>query len=117
MYVLLFLVLVVLIVVIVFVFVDEVKKFGMVFKDCKDCLEMVVLFVGSFIMGILDDEVGCQFDEGLLYDVIFVKLFVISCYQVIVGELDVYLKVIGVKLVDGDICFGCECIVGKLCYQ
>ncbi|MCR1763698.1 formylglycine-generating enzyme family protein, partial [Pseudomonas aeruginosa] len=32
-------------------FADEAKKPGTVFKDCKDCPEMVVLPAGSFTMG------------------------------------------------------------------
>lgn len=34
-------------------FADEAKKPGTVFKDCKDCPEMVVLPAGSFTMGTL----------------------------------------------------------------
>lgn len=50
-------------------FADEAKKPGTVFKDCKDCPEMVVLPAGSFTMGTPDDEVGRQPDEGPLHDV------------------------------------------------
>lgn len=63
-------------------FADEAKKPGTVFKDCKDCPEMVVLPAGSFTMGTPDDEVGRQPDEGPLHDVTFAKPFAISRYQV-----------------------------------
>ncbi len=83
-------------------FADEAKKPGTVFKDCKDCPEMVVLPAGSFTMGTPDDEVGRQPDEGPLHDVTFAKPFAISRYQITAGELDAYLKATGVKLADGD---------------
>ncbi|HGN0696087.1 TPA: formylglycine-generating enzyme family protein, partial [Pseudomonas aeruginosa] len=98
-------------------FADEAKKPGTVFKDCKDCPEMVVLPAGSFTMGTPDDEVGRQPDEGPLHDVTFAKPFAISRYQVTAGELDAYLKATGVKLADGDTRPGRECIAGKPRYQ
>lgn len=42
---------------------------GKVFKDCKDCPEMVVLPAGTFTMGTPADEVGREPDEGPLHDV------------------------------------------------
>ncbi len=98
-------------------FADEAKKPGTVFKDCKDCPEMVVLPAGSFTMGTPDDEVGRQPDEGPLHDVTFAKPFAISRYQITAGELDAYLKATGVKLADGDARPGRECIAGKPRYQ
>lgn len=46
---------------------------GKVFKDCKDCPEMVVLPAGSYVMGTPDDELGKQDDEGPLHTVTFAK--------------------------------------------
>ena len=79
-------------------FAAEAHKPGAVFKDCKDCPEMVVLPAGSFTMGTPDDEMGRQPDEGPLHTVTFAQPFAISRYQVTAAELDAYLKATGVRL-------------------
>ena len=69
---------------------------GKVFKDCKNCPEMVVLPAGTFTMGTPDDEVGREPDEGPMHDVTFAKPFAMSRFQVTAGEWDSYVKESGV---------------------
>ncbi len=64
---------------------------GKVFKDCKDCPEMVVLPAGTFTMGAPEEELGRQPDEGPMHDVTFAKPFAISRFQVLSGEWDAYI--------------------------
>lgn len=75
---------------------------GKVFKDCKDCPEMVVLPAGTFTMGAPEEEMGRQPDEGPLHDVTFAKPFAISRFQVLSGEWNAYIKSSGYKMPDGD---------------
>ncbi|MCF5355080.1 SUMF1/EgtB/PvdO family nonheme iron enzyme, partial [Pseudomonas syringae] len=82
---------------------------GKVFKDCKDCPEMVVLPAGTFTMGAPEEELGRQPDEGPLHDVTFAKPFAISRFQVLAGEWAVYIKSSGYKMPDGDTRPGREC--------
>lgn len=86
---------------------------GQVFKDCRDCPEMVVLPSGSFIMGTPDDEVGRQPDEGPMHEVTFSKPFALSRFTVTAGEWAVYLRESGYTMPDGDARPGRECIAGK----
>lgn len=89
---------------------------GSVFKDCKNCPQMVVLPAGQFTMGTPDDEVGRQPDEGPLHPVTFAKPFAISRFQVSAGEWDSYLRETGVKIADGDTRPGRLCKAGKPSY-
>jgi formylglycine-generating enzyme required for sulfatase activity len=73
-----------------------------VFKDCKDCPEMVVLPTGTFTMGTPEDEVGREPDEGPMHPVTFAKPLAISRFQILRGEWDAYLKDSGYKMPDGD---------------
>jgi formylglycine-generating enzyme required for sulfatase activity len=86
---------------------------GKVFKDCKDCPEMVVLPTGSYIMGTPDDEVGREPDEGPRHEVTFSKPFAISRFQVLVGEWDAYVRETGNKPYDFDDRPGRRCTAGK----
>jgi len=88
-------------------------KPGTVFKDCKDCPELVVLPKGTFTMGTPDDELGRQPDEGPLHEVTFKKPFAISRFQVLTGEWNAYLRDTGYVMPDGDKRPGRECIAGK----
>lgn len=90
---------------------------GAVFKDCKNCPEMVVLPAGSFVMGVPDDEVGRQPDEGPMHTVTFNKAFAISRFQVQAGELDAYIRETGVKIADGDTRPGRLCKASKPTYK
>jgi len=83
-----------------------------VFKDCKDCPEMVVLPAGKFMMGTPDDEVGRQQDEGPVHEVTFAKPLAISRFYVLDKEWKVFLKDTGYKMPDGDTRPGRECIAG-----
>lgn len=95
----------------------EPKKPGTVFKDCKDCPEMVVLPAGSFVMGAPEDEVGRQPDEGPQHTVTFAKPFAISRYQVTAGELDAYIKASGTVIKNGDERPGRWCEASKPSYH
>ncbi|MBF6034402.1 formylglycine-generating enzyme family protein [Pseudomonas neuropathica] len=86
---------------------------GKVFKDCKDCPEMVVLPTGTFTMGTPDDEVGREPDEGPRHAVTFSKPFAISRFQVLVGEWDAYVRETGNKPYDFDDRPGRRCTAGK----
>ncbi len=89
---------------------------GKVFKDCKDCPEMVVLPAGTFTMGTPDDELGRQPDEGPLHEVTFKKAFAVSRFQVQNGEWKAYLRSSGYQVPNGDTRDtrpGRECIAGK----
>ncbi|MBJ9974996.1 formylglycine-generating enzyme family protein [Pseudomonas sp. S75] len=91
----------------------EAPQPGKVFKDCKDCPEMVVLPAGTFTMGTPDDELGRQPDEGPMHDVTFKKAFAISRFQIQNGEWHAYLRSSGYKVPNGDTRPGRECIAGK----
>jgi formylglycine-generating enzyme required for sulfatase activity len=86
---------------------------GKVFKDCKDCPEMVVLPAGTFTMGTPEDEVGREPDEGPMHDVTFAKPFAMSRFHITAGEWDSYVRQTGVKIADGDTRPGRECIASK----
>ncbi|MBI6555330.1 formylglycine-generating enzyme family protein [Pseudomonas veronii] len=86
---------------------------GKVFKDCKDCPEMVVLPAGTFTMGTPDDEVGREPDESPMHAVTFAKPFAMSRFQITAGEWDSYIRQTGVKIADGDTRPGRECIASK----
>jgi formylglycine-generating enzyme required for sulfatase activity len=88
-------------------------KPGTVFRDCKDCPELVVLPAGTFTMGTPDDEIGRQPDEGPRHEVTFEKPFAISRFQVLSGEWNAYLRDTGYVMPDGDKRPGRECIAGK----
>lgn len=86
---------------------------GTVFRDCKDCPELVVLPAGTFTMGTPDDEIGRQPDEGPQHEVTFKKPFAMSRFQVLTGEWNAYLRDTGYVMPDGDKRPGRECIAGK----
>ncbi|EJM26455.1 dihydropyoverdine dehydrogenase [Pseudomonas sp. GM25] len=85
---------------------------GKVFKDCKDCPEMVVLPTGTFTMGTPEDEVGREPDEGPMHPVTFAKPLAISRFQVLKGEWFAYLKDTGYVMPDGDTRPGRACKAG-----
>ena len=86
---------------------------GKVFKDCKDCPEMVVLPAGTFTMGTPEDEVGREPDEGPMHEVTFAKPFAMSRFHITAGEWDSYVRQTGVKIANGDDRPGRECIASK----
>jgi formylglycine-generating enzyme required for sulfatase activity len=90
---------------------------GKIFKDCKDCPEMVVLPTGTFTMGTPDNEVGREPDEGPLHPVTFAKPLAISRFQVLAGEWDAYLHDSGYVMPDGDTRPGRECKAGVPRYE
>ncbi|RLU07313.1 chromophore maturation protein PvdO [Pseudomonas prosekii] len=96
---------------------SEPAQPGKVFKDCKDCPEMVVLPTGSFTMGTPDNEVGREPDEGPLHPVTFAKPLAISRFQVLAGEWDAYLRDTGYVMPDGDTRPGRECKAGVPRYE
>ncbi|RBH55289.1 MULTISPECIES: formylglycine-generating enzyme family protein [Pseudomonas] len=86
---------------------------GKVFKDCKDCPEMVVLPAGTFTMGTPEDEVGREADEGPMHPVTFKRAFAVSRFQVLSGEWKAYIRDTGYKMPDGDTRPGRECLAGQ----
>ena len=96
---------------------SEPAQPGKVFKDCKDCPEMVVLPTGTFTMGTPDNEVGREPDEGPLHPVTFAKPLAISRFQVLAGEWDAYLRDTGYVMPDGDTRPGRECKAGVPRYE
>lgn len=92
------------------------QKPGSLFKDCKDCPEMVVLPAGSFTMGTPENEVGRQPDEGPQHTVTFARPFAISKFQVLAREWDAYMKEARITLPDGDDRPGRRCTNGKPSY-
>ncbi|WNW11874.1 formylglycine-generating enzyme family protein [Pseudomonas sp. DTU_2021_1001937_2_SI_NGA_ILE_001] len=95
---------------------DTERQPGSVFKDCKDCPEMVVLPAGSYVMGTPDGELGRQPDEGPLHTVTFARPFAISRFQVTAAELNAYVKASGAVLKSGDERPGRWCEAGKPSY-
>jgi len=89
---------------------------GKVFKDCKDCPEMVVLPAGTFTMGTPDDEIGHEPDESPQHPVTFAKPFAISRFQVLAGEFKAYQSETGARLNDFDVRPGRRCTNGKPSY-
>ncbi|PBI99411.1 formylglycine-generating enzyme family protein [Pseudomonas sp. ACN5] len=89
---------------------------GKVFKDCRNCPEMVVLPAGTFTMGTPDDEVGREPDEGPMHEVTFDKPFAMSRYQITADEWNQYMKETGITLPDGDTRPGRACTNGKPSY-
>lgn len=90
---------------------------GKVFKDCKDCPEMVVLPTGTFTMGTPDDEVGREPDEGPMHPVTFAKPLAISRFQVLASEWDAFIRDTGYRMPDGDTRPGRECKAGQPGYE
>ncbi|UCR83723.1 dihydropyoverdine dehydrogenase [Pseudomonas chlororaphis] len=95
----------------------EPPKPGSVFKDCKNCPEMVVLPAGSFVMGTPEDEVGREPDEGPQHTVTFNKAFAMSRFHVTAGELDAYIRETGTRIKDGDERPGRLCQASKPRYE
>ncbi len=89
---------------------------GKVFKDCKDCPEMVVLPAGSYVMGTPDDELGKQDDEGPLHTVTFAKAFAMSRFHVTASQWQAYARDTHTVLPDGDDRPGRLCKNGKPSY-
>ena len=91
---------------------SEPPKPGEVFKDCKDCPELVVLPAGTFTMGTPEDEQGREADEGPMHEVTFAKPLAMSRFQVLSGEWNAYLKDSGYTMPNGDDRPGRECLAG-----
>jgi len=96
--------------------VTDAIKPGTLFKDCDICPEMVVLSVGSFIMGTSKDELGHQPDEGPQHTVTFNRPFAIGVYTVTVEEWEAYVQEIGAPRRSGDTRPGRACTEGKPSY-
>ncbi len=90
---------------------------GKVFKDCKDCPQMVVLPAGTFTMGTPEDEVGHEPDESPQHPVTFAHPVAISRFQVLAGEWQAYLRDTGYVMPDGDDRPGRECKAGIPRYE
>ena len=95
----------------------EPPKPGSVFKDCKNCPEMVVLPTGSFLMGTPEGEVGKEPDESPQHTVTFKKAFAMSRFHVTAAELDAYIRETGTVIKDGDTRPGRLCQASKPRYE
>ena len=70
-------------------------KPGRVFRDCKDCPEMVVVPAGSFTMGSPPDEEGRNDNEGPQHRVTIAKPFAVGKYEVTRGEFARFVEATG----------------------
>lgn len=63
---------------------DDLQRLaaGTVFRDCADCLEMVVIPLGIFTMGSPDSEAGQKDGEGLQPSVAIPSVFAVGKYEV-----------------------------------
>ena len=69
---------------------------GMVFKDCADCPEMVVIPPGSFDMGSRPEEVGRFDSEGPVHRV-SVKSFALGKFEVTRGQFAAFVSASGYR--------------------
>jgi formylglycine-generating enzyme required for sulfatase activity len=70
-------------------------KAGMVFKDCKDCPEMVSIPAGSFMMGSPENEVGRDASEGPQHKETIPRAFAISKFEVTVEQYKTFMDATG----------------------
>jgi formylglycine-generating enzyme required for sulfatase activity len=70
-------------------------KPGMVFKDCKDCPEMVVIPAGGFIMGSPDSEAGHEQSEGPQHKETIPHAFAMSKYVVTFAQYKEFMNATG----------------------
>ena len=70
-------------------------KPGTVFRDCKDCPEMVVVPAGSFTMGSPVDETGRNKPEGPQHKETIAKSLAFGKYVVTVGEFRKFVQATG----------------------
>lgn len=69
---------------------------GKVFKDCRDCPEMVVIPAGSFVMGSPAGETGRRSGEGPQHEV-SIKSFALGTTEVTLGEFRRFARATGYK--------------------
>jgi formylglycine-generating enzyme required for sulfatase activity len=72
-----------------------VMKPGTVFRDCKDCPEMVVVPAGSYMMGSPDGEKGRSESEGPQHKETIPRGFAMSKFEVTVGEYRRFVEATG----------------------
>ena len=75
---------------------------GEVFRDCADCPEMVVVPVGSYMMGSPPDEPGRWNDEGPRHRVTIGRPFAVGRYEVTFDEWDACRRAGGCTHTPGD---------------
>ncbi|GAB2175712.1 hypothetical protein DLREEDagr8_12700 [Dongia sp. agr-C8] len=70
-------------------------KPGVVFRDCKDCPEMVVIPAGSYMMGSPDGEKGRSESEGPQHKETIPRAFAIGKFEVTVGQYRQFVAATG----------------------
>ena len=65
------------------------------FRDCPDCLEMVVVPAGQFVMGSADDEPDHEKDEGPQHDVTIPKAFAVGKFEITRAQYEEFVTATG----------------------
>jgi formylglycine-generating enzyme required for sulfatase activity len=68
---------------------------GAVFRDCRDCPEMIVVPTGKALIGSAESEIGRLGNEGPQHQVIIAKPFAIAKYEVTVGQYAQFIRATG----------------------
>ncbi len=79
---------------------ERLRAEGILFRDCADCPEMVVIPAGRFRMGDLDGGGGA--DEKPVHEVRIAKPFAMGRYKVTFAEYDRYAQAAGKKKPDDE---------------
>jgi formylglycine-generating enzyme required for sulfatase activity len=80
----------------------ELLRPGMVFRDCFDCPELVVVPAGKFMMGSPPTEAGRREAEGPQHTVTIARPFAVGKYEVTFEEWDACVQAGGCKHIPDD---------------
>ncbi|MDX2142896.1 MAG: formylglycine-generating enzyme family protein [Rhodospirillaceae bacterium] len=68
---------------------------GAVFRDCRDCPEMIIVPAGNALIGSLESEVGRLPNEGPQHEVRIARPFAISKFEVTRGQYAAFVRETG----------------------